>query len=137
VSTEVPLKDASILCSVKKGTPPFKLTHAVRGFLRMEFRHSGIREVLSTAHGVSKVYTPAVPFINIRQSGSDSTFCHDGVCFTEQGFADEPDSEVAYGGFNSGTKTSTTGSNYQYIIFMRFVRCHANVSSFFSTIDVF
>jgi hypothetical protein len=103
----------------------------------MEFRHSCIGEILSAAHSVSEMHTPAISFIDVRQCSSDTTLRHDSVCFAKQGFAHESHLKIAYSGFNGSTKSSTTGSDYQYIIFMRFVRCHANVSSFFSTIDVF
>ena len=56
----------------------------------MEFRHSGIGKVLAAAQCVSEMHSPTVSFINVRQSGSNPTFCHDCVCLAKQGFAHEP-----------------------------------------------
>ena len=78
----------------------------------MEFCHPCVGEILSTAHGIGKVDAPAVPFIDVCQSSGDTTFRHDGVCFTEQGFAHESNFKVADSGFNGSAKSSTTRSDY-------------------------
>lgn len=56
--------------------------------------------------------SPAISFVNISECGGDTSFRHDGMCFAEQGFANQSDREIAGSGFNRGAESGTSCSDY-------------------------
>ena len=91
VAAKISLQNPAILGAIEHCAPRFELAHAIRRFLRVQFRHPPVVHVLATAHGIGKMHLPVVAIVDIGQRGGDSALGHDGVRFAEQTFANHPD----------------------------------------------
>src|SRR6266487_1663523 len=121
MTTKISLKNFSIFGSVKQCPPRLQFFYSVRGFFSMQFRHSPVVDVLSTTHGVSKMYFPVITFVNITQCSRNSSFSHYGVGFPKKRFADQTDRNAVCRCFNSSTKTGTTSTDHKYIVVISIV----------------
>ena len=52
VPAEIALQNFAVTCAVKQRAPGFQFTHAVWRFLRVQFRHPPVVQVLAATHGV-------------------------------------------------------------------------------------
>ena len=116
VTAKVTLQDAAVLGAVEERAPGFELADALGSFLRVQFGHTPVVEVLAAAHGVGEVDAPAVAVVDVGEGGGDASFSHDGVGFAEQGFADDSDFCAGGGGFNCGAQTCAACADDQNIV---------------------
>src|SRR5262249_49838596 len=79
VAAEIALEDAAVLGAIEHGAPRFQLADAGRSFLRVDLGHAPVVYVLAAPHRVGEVDLPIVSVVDVRQSGGDATFGHDGV----------------------------------------------------------
>src|SRR5437660_795044 len=91
VAAEGTLQDLAVLGAIEKRSPLFKFAHAFGSFLGVDLRHAPVVEQLAAAHGVAKMSAPVVGGIDIGHRGCDSTFRHDGMCFSKERFANHSD----------------------------------------------
>jgi hypothetical protein len=76
VSAEVALEDSAILGAIEHRAPGFQLIDASGRFLRVQFSHAPVVDVLSAAHGVGEVDFPAISRIDIGQGRRDAALGH-------------------------------------------------------------
>ena len=65
VSTKVTLQNTPVLGTIEDCSPSLKFSCSSRRFLRVEFGHAPIVQVLSTPHSVGEMNFPIVSVINI------------------------------------------------------------------------
>jgi hypothetical protein len=65
VAAEIALQDAPIGGAVEERAPGFQLADAVGRFLRVQFRHAPVVEILAAAHGVGEMNFPVIALIHI------------------------------------------------------------------------
>jgi hypothetical protein len=82
MTSEIALQDPAIACAIEKGTPCFQFPHPCWCFLRMDFCHSPVTQILPASHRIGKVNAPIVPIIHVPHRRGDPTFGHDSVRFT-------------------------------------------------------
>src|SRR5579863_6376415 len=88
MSAKIALKNAAVLGAVEKSAPALELAHTLGGLFGVQLRHTPVVEVLAAAHGVGEMDAPVVTIIDVGQSRGNTAFCHYGVRFSEQRFAD-------------------------------------------------
>ena len=81
VTAEVSLQNSPVFCAIEHGTPGFEFAHTIGGFLRVQFGHAPLVDILTAAHGIGKMHFPIVAIINIGQRCCDAAFRHHGVRF--------------------------------------------------------
>ena len=81
MSAKIALQNAAIARAIEKGAPRFEFTHTGGRFLGMELRHPPVIQILTAAHSISKMNTPAVPVVYICHGRGYSTLCHHGMRF--------------------------------------------------------
>ena len=91
VATEISLQNPAIVCPIEDRAPCFEFAHAIGRFLRMQFRHAPVVDVLPTAHRVGEMDFPIIAIVDIRECSGNSTFSHHRVRFAEQTLAYHPD----------------------------------------------
>ena len=84
VAAEVTLVNFTSRSSVKYGSPSFEFAHAIGGLLGMNLCHPPVVDVVTAAHGVSKVRPPAVPFsvspqLRFSKADRSSAINHDFI----------------------------------------------------------
>jgi hypothetical protein len=84
VPAEIALQNAAILGAIEEGSPSFQLTNAIGRFLRMQLRHSGVVQVLTTAHGIGEMDPPTIAVVDVGESGSYTAFGHDSVSLPQE-----------------------------------------------------
>src|SRR5262245_21356232 len=89
VTAEMSLQNSTVFCAIKNGAPTFELAHSIGRFLRVQFSHAPLIDILTTAHGIGEMYRPVVAFIDIGQRRCDSAFRHYRVRLAQKRFADE------------------------------------------------
>ena len=94
MAAEVALEDAPVLGAIEQGAPALELEHAVGRFLGMQLRHAPVVHVLAAAHRVGEVDLPVVAVVDVGERGGDAALGHDGVRFSQQRLADEPDGDA-------------------------------------------
>src|SRR5262249_57598717 len=87
MSTEISLEDAPVFCAIKNGAPGFELAHSIGRFLRVQFCHSPLIDVLTAAHGIGEVHLPIVAFIDVGQRRCDSALSPHRLPLTHNTFA--------------------------------------------------
>ena len=90
-------------------------------FLGVELGHTPIVKEFATAHGVTEMGAPVVGFVDVSHGGGYAAFCHHGVRFAEERFADEGDARALRDGFECGAKSGAACADDQNIMFMGFV----------------
>src|SRR5436190_22127662 len=79
VATKIPLKNSPVLSPVEHGAPCLKFSYTVWRFLRVQFSHARVIQILATPHGVGEMYFPAVPVIDVCQCSRNSALGHHRV----------------------------------------------------------
>ena len=128
VSSKIALQYSSILSPVEQGPPRLEFSHAIRGFLREQFSHSPVVEILAAAHGIGKVYFPVVAVINISQRRSHAAFRHDRVRFSQQGPAHHTDGHASGRSFNRRAQAGATRADDKHIVIVCFEIFHSDYS---------
>src|SRR5437660_1770089 len=72
MSAKGALQDLTITRAIKKRSPLFEFTHALRRLLGMNLGHAPVVEKLAAAHRVAKMRAPVVSRVNVGHSGGDS-----------------------------------------------------------------
>jgi hypothetical protein len=90
----------------------------------MQFGHPPAVQVLAATHGVCKVDSPAIPLVDIRESGCYATLRHDRVSLAKQRLRDQRNFGATSGGFRSSPQACTARSNHQHIALMREIFTH-------------
>src|SRR6266850_7482354 len=91
VTAKIPLENISLASPVKNGAPRLQFANAGGGFFRVEFGHTPVVEVLSSAHRVCEVNFPIIGGIDCAQRCSNAAFGHHGVGFSKKGLANQTD----------------------------------------------
>ncbi len=121
VATESPLQNVAAFCAVEEGAPLLKFANAIGGFLGMQLSHTPIVKKLSTAHGVAEMRFPIVGGVHVGHGGSDATFCHDGVGFSEQRFADHADRSALRERLKGRAQSRAAGANDENVVLAAFI----------------
>jgi hypothetical protein len=124
MAAEIPLQNSTIAGAIKKRAPGLQFTHARWSLLGMQLRHSPVIQVLTAAHGVGKVNTPAVPVVHISHCRGYATLGHDGVCFAEKRFRNDRGLHTGGRDLDGSPQTGSPGSNDQNVMLMRDVLAH-------------
>src|SRR4029077_4103875 len=56
VAAEMSLQNSAVFCAIKNGAPGFELAHSIGRFLRVQFSHAPLIDVLTAAHGIGEVH---------------------------------------------------------------------------------
>src|SRR5262245_5761835 len=112
MSTEISLEDSPVFCAIKNGAPGFELAHSIGRFLRVQFSHAPLIDVLTPAHGVGEMHLPIIAFIDVGQRRCDSALRHHGVRLTQKRFANESNSNATYRSFNRGAQPFAASANH-------------------------
>ena len=118
VSSEVPLVNCVLRCSVKHSAPLFQFSYTVGCFFGMEFCHSPISKPFASLHGVMKVNFPAISGVRILQGSSTATFSHNGMRFAEQRFGNDGGFSPSSCRFNCSPETCSSSTNDDDIVFI-------------------
>jgi hypothetical protein len=118
MATEIALQDTPIAGAIEKGTPCFQFADARRGFLRMEFCHSPVAQILAATHRVGKVNSPVIPVIYISHRGGDATLGHDRVCLAQEGLRNESHLYAGGRSLNRSAQASAPRANDKNIVFV-------------------
>src|SRR5438132_12982545 len=78
------LQNLAITRSIKKRSPLFEFTHALRRLQGMNLGHAPVVQKLATAHRVAKMGAPVVSRVDIGHRRGDSAFGHHRVRFAEE-----------------------------------------------------
>ena len=89
VATKVSLIDEVVWGSIEHCAPLLEFTNSVWSFLGVEFSHAPISQPLASFHGVMEVHLPAISWVCVLQGCCATSFGHDRVCFSKQGFRDD------------------------------------------------
>src|SRR6266540_7063362 len=65
MTTKISLQYTAIFCSVKQRSPCLQFKNPVRSFFCMELCHAPVIKILTTAHSISEMHFPVIPFIHI------------------------------------------------------------------------
>src|SRR5271166_5602664 len=107
---EVPLQDAAVCGPVEDGAPCLQLSDTSRRLFGVQFGHPPAVQVLAAAHGVCKVNSPTIAFVDIRESGRDTSLRHYGMSFAQQRLRDHSDFGATSGGFRGSPQARTARS---------------------------
>jgi hypothetical protein len=118
MTAEIALQNPPIVCAIEKGTPCFQFADARRSFLRMEFCHSPVTQILAAAHRVGKVNAPVIPIIHISHRRGYATLGHDRVRFAQKGFRNESDRYPSCRSLHGSTQASTPSPNNENVVFV-------------------
>src|SRR6267143_181581 len=66
------LQNLAITGAIKKRSPLFEFTHALRRFLSMNLGHAPVVQKLAAAHRVAKMRAPVVRRVDIGHRGGDA-----------------------------------------------------------------
>jgi hypothetical protein len=124
MTPEITLQDPPIACAIEKGTPGFQFADARWSFLRMEFCHSPVTQILAAAHRVGKVNAPVIAVIGVRERGGDASFSHNRVRLAQKRFRDHRYLHTRRRGFDGGAQTGASCANHEHIVFMLNVLGH-------------
>src|SRR5262245_19657846 len=89
VAAKISLQNSTVFCAVENGTPGFELADSIGRFLRVQFSHAPLIDILTAAHRICEMHFPIVAFIDVSQRRCDSAFGHYRVGFAQKRFADE------------------------------------------------
>ena len=125
VAAEVALQDAAVLRAIEHRAPRLELADAIGRFLRVQFGHPPVVDVLAAAHGVGEVHPPAVAIVHVGQRRGDAAFRHDRVRLAEQRLADQADLHAGRRRFDRRAETGAAGANDEDVVFERFEIDHS------------
>src|SRR5262249_40497115 len=117
MAAEVPLQDAPVLGPIEHGAPLLELANPVGRFLRVEFRHPPVVDVLAAAHRVREVDLPAVAIVDVGERGRDAPLRHHGVRFSEERLAHEADGDAGRGRFDCSPQACAARTDHQNVVF--------------------
>jgi hypothetical protein len=124
---EVPLENAAILRSIEDRAPSFQFTNAIRRFLRVQFSHAPVVDVLPAAHRISEMDLPTIAIVHVREGGRDATFRHHRVRFPQQTFANHPDRNASRRRFYRRAQSRAAGADHENVVLKGFVFGHGSV----------
>ena len=81
MAAEVALQDATVLGAIKYRPPRFQFLYSRRGFLRVQFSHAVVVEILTTTHGIGKVNAPVVAIVDVAHRSRHTTLGHNRLGF--------------------------------------------------------
>ena len=87
MAAEVSLQDAAVFRAVEERAPGFEFPHAVGGFLRVEFGHPPVVQILAAAHGIGEMDAPVIAIVDVGQRRRHSTFSHNRMGLAKQRLA--------------------------------------------------
>src|SRR5215831_10226044 len=102
VAAKMSLQNSAVFCAIKNGAPSLELAHPIWRFLRVQFSHAPLIDILTAAHGIGEMHLPIVAFIDVAQRRCDSALRHYRVRFTQKRFTDEADTNARSRSFNRG-----------------------------------
>ena len=118
MAAKIALQNQPFLCPIKKRAPLLEFKHAVRGFLRVDLRHSPVVQKLSPAHGVAKMNFPVVFRIDVSHRSSDAAFRHDGMGFAQKRLADQSGAGTLRRSFNRRPQPGAARANHNNVVFV-------------------
>ena len=120
MAAEVALEDPAVLGAIEHRAPGLELADAIGRFLRVQFGHAPVVDVLAAAHGVGEVHLPAVAVVDVGERRGDAPFGHDRVGLAEQRLADQPDLHAGRRRFDGRAQTGAAGADHENVVFVRF-----------------
>src|ERR1700726_2755635 len=124
MAAEIPLQNSAVAGAIKKRAPTPQFTHPRGSFHGVQLRHPPVIQVLTAAHSVGKVNTPAVAVVHISHRRGYAALGHHGVCFAEKRFRNDRDLYTSGRGTDGSPQTGAPGSNDQNVMLMRDVLAH-------------
>ncbi len=118
------LQNSAVFCAIENRAPGFELAHSIGRFLRVQFSHAPLIDILTAAHGIGEVHLPIVAFIDVGQRSCDSALRHHRVRFTQERFADEPDANARSRSFNRSAQPRATSADHEHVVIKSFVLRH-------------
>ena len=129
VAAEIALENFAVLRAVKHRAPGFEFVDARRRFLRVEFGHAPVVDVLAAAHGVGEMDVPVVAVVHVAHRRRHAALGHDGVRLAEQRFADQPDLHARRRGFDGRAQARAARADDEHVVFKCFViGSHSEIS---------
>ena len=116
---EVTLHDPAVICTVEQGAPGFQFADPVGRFLRVQFRHAPVVQILAAPHRIGKVDLPVIAVVHVRQRRGHAAFRHHGVSFAEQALTNHTHLNARTGRLNGSPKPRAARADYQNVIGMR------------------
>ena len=121
MAAEIALRNFSFLRAVKHRAPGFEFVDARRRFLRVQFGHAPVVDVLAAAHRVGEMDFPVVAVVHVAHRRRHAAFGHDGVRLAEERFADQSDFDAGGGRFDGRAQARAARADHQHVVFVSFV----------------
>src|SRR5882762_1255133 len=113
------LQNPSVIRAIKQRAPLLQFLHPFRSFLRVQLRHAPVVQHFSAAHGVAKMWLPAVRRIHVSHRRRNSALGHHRMRFAQQRFAHHSHRSALPQRFNRGPQSRSPSSHHQHIVFVR------------------
>jgi hypothetical protein len=124
MAAEISLENSAVARAIKECAPGFQFAHASRSLLGMQFRHPPVTQVLTAAHRIGKVNTPAIPVVHVSHRRGYTALGHYGVCFAKKRLRNDGDFSASGRDLDGSPQTGPPGSDDQNVVLMRDVLAH-------------
>ena len=121
MAAEIALRNFSFLRAVKHRAPRFEFVDARRRFLRVQFGHAPVVDVLAAAHRVGEMHLPTVAVVHVAHRRRHAAFGHDRVRLAQKRFADQTDLDARRRCFDRRAQARAARADDQHVVFVSFV----------------
>ncbi len=118
VPAEVALQDAAVFGAVEDRAPGFEFMHPRRRFLRVQFRHAAIVQILSAAHGVGEMHAPVIAIVHVAHGRRHAAFRHHRMRLAQKRLGDHSGLASGGGCFNGRAQPRAARADHQHIVFV-------------------